>query len=82
MDEQTNLVKYVDPFTILAINPKGALRRIYTPFRVLCIHPAGTIPKDAWVFVDGVTQDQTDRLLYLVGGKLYLHSFFKLHVLF
>ena len=76
MEDNINIVKFLDPFTILAINSRGHLRRIYVPFRVQCIQPAGQIPKDAWVFVDAVWETKQDRLLNLVGGKLFPHSFF------
>jgi hypothetical protein len=58
------------------------MRQLYTPFRVLCIQQAGHIPQNAWVYVDGVSQDKSDKLLYLVGGKLYPYWGFRLQVLF
>jgi hypothetical protein len=82
MDDITNHVQFVDPFTVLVINAKGYMRQVYTPFRVQTILPAGQIPVNAWVYVDGVWQDKKDRLLYLVGGKLYPYWCFRLQILF
>jgi len=82
MADKINQVQFVDPFTVLVINAKGLMRQVYTPFRVQCIQPAGHIPVQAWVYVDGVWQDKTDRLLYLVGGKLYPYWCFRLQILF
>ena len=82
MDDKTTQVQFVDPFTVLVINAKGHMRQLYTPFRVLCIQQAGHIPQNAWVYVDGVWQDKTDKLLYLVGGKLYPYWCFRLQILF
>lgn len=82
MNDKPVKVQFVDPFTILCITERGAMRQIYTPFRVQCIQSAGTIPNNAWVYVDGVWQDKKDRLLYMIGGKLYAYHYFRLQILF
>lgn len=73
---------YVSNDSVLVINAKGKIRTLYTPFRVQCYQAVGTISTQAWVLVDGVYQDKTDRLHYQIGGKLYSYRHFRLQVLF
>jgi hypothetical protein len=73
---------YVSDHSLLVINKKGLMRKLYTPFRARCYHSVGNIPAQSWVYIDGVYQDKTDRLLYLIAGKLYSYRCFRLQVLF
>jgi hypothetical protein len=82
MDEKTTQVQFVDPFTVLVINAKGFMRQVYCPFRVICIQQVGHIPPNTWIYMDGVWEDKTNRLLYLVSGKLYPYYCFRLQILF
>jgi hypothetical protein len=61
---------YCDSSCILVINPKGAIRKIYTPFRVLELQDENS-EKEKWWFVDEVHIDKKDKLLYLIKGNLY-----------
>lgn len=81
-DKSPQVISFQNPFIVLVVNSKGYMRQVYTPFRVQCIKPAGQIPVNAWVYVDGVVQHKTDRLLYMVGGKLYPYWCFRLQILF
>ena len=82
MDDKPTQIQFVDPFTVLVVNSKGFMRQVYTPFRVQCIQTVGAIPNNAWVYVDGVWQDKKNRLLYMVGNKLYPYWHFRLQILF
>jgi hypothetical protein len=72
------LVKYYyyDEQSILLVNHKGKMRRLYTPFKVLCIDTIGGLRCGVWVFVDEVRHSAKDELIYLIQGKEYLHSSF------
>jgi hypothetical protein len=72
---------YCDSSCILVINPKGAIRKLYTPFRVLSIQEYET-KKEQWLFVDEVHIDKKDKLLYLINGKLYPYNGFQIRISF
>jgi hypothetical protein len=59
------------------INPKGAIRKIYTPFRLLEVQEEKS-EKEKWWFVDEVHIDKKDKLLYLNNG--YLYSYFNYQI--
>ncbi len=76
-------VYYHDPWSILVINPRGQVRKLYTPFRVLCIEPATNwLKKGAWVFVDEVKSSDKDELIFIVGGHQFLHRHFRIQINF
>jgi len=68
---------YCDSSCIVVINPKGAIRKIYTPFRVLELQEENS-EKEKWWFVDEVHIDKKDKLLYLING--HLHSYFNYQI--
>ena len=69
---------YVNPNTLLVVNPKGRIRILYTPFRVKCIDPLPTIRSNSWVYVDKVLTTSKDELKYIIHGKAYSYKFFHL----
>jgi hypothetical protein len=78
-------VFYNDINSILVINPKGMIRKLYTPFRVYCIANAAKVAKTAnesWVYVDEVHTDSTDKILYLINGEFYPYSRFHIKIHF
>ncbi len=75
-------VFYHDSKSILVINPKGHIRQLFTPFRVYRTAEIAVPAKGAWVYVDEVQIDKTDRLLYLIGGKLYPYHLFEIRIHF
>lgn len=81
MDNNTK-IKYINPLSVLVINTQGFIRQVYTPFRVQCLQQTGQIPALAWVYVDCIYEDEKDRLLYLVGGRLYPYRCFRLRIQF
>jgi len=74
-------VFYCDSSCVLAINQKGAIRKLCTPFRVIEVQEPET-RKPKWLFVDGVHPDRKDGLLYLINGKLYPYSGFLIRISF
>lgn len=76
-------VYYHDPWSILVINPKGHIRKLYAPFKVLCIEPASTwIKKGSWAFVDEVKTTREDELIFVVGGLQLSHRHFRIQISF
>ena len=71
---------YYDKNSILVINPKGRMRKLYCPFRVYPIANSAKpamFAKSHWVYVQEVHQDKIERLLFLINGKLHpYHEFF------
>jgi hypothetical protein len=76
-------VYYHDPWSILVINPKGHIRKLYAPFMVLCIEPtAPWLKKGAWVFVDEVKTTSEDELIFIIGGLQFPHRHFRIQINF
>ena len=53
MHKELHLQKY-NSNTLLLVNPKGHIRKLYIPFRVLYLKAVGRITKNTWVYVDEV----------------------------
>lgn len=76
-------VYYYDSGSILVINPKGKIRKLYTPFRVLCIETVNNwLKKGSWVFVDEVKTSAKDQLLFVVAGISFPHRHFQIQINF
>lgn len=73
---------YIDNQSLLVINPKGQLRRLYVPFRVRCINATDNIPEGSWVIVEEVWQDEKERLLFSVQGRLIAFCHFQIKIQF
>ena len=81
MEDNQCRIFYYDSSCILLVNSRGKIRKLFTPFRVYWTHPAGKV-KEKWLFVDEVHIDKTDRLLYLINGKLYPYFNFQIRISF
>lgn len=76
-------VYYHDQWSILVINPKGCMRKLYTPFKVICIEPAASwLKKGTWVFVDEVKTTRKDELVFVVGGLQFSYRHFRIQISF
>ena len=75
-------IVYYDTFSIAVINPSGKMRRLYCPFLVKCVNDIDEIQENSIVYVDQVFKDPDDLLTYLIGGNLYLYSFFRISIKF
>lgn len=67
---------YDEGFSILTINDKGKLKRIYTPFRVVCVIAVEGILPNTQVYVDEVRWNDEGMLFYVIFQKPYNHSHF------
>lgn len=68
--------KYENKNSLLVVNQKGVLRRLYTPFRVLCSAQVDLILVNTWVYVEEVHLGANNKLDYLIGDRFYSHSNF------
>jgi hypothetical protein len=71
---------YYDEESILLVNHKGKIRRLYTPFKVLCMETIDNLRCGVWVYVDAVRNSDKDELIYLIQGKEYLHFNFCIQI--
>lgn len=75
-------ILFYDSYSILLINPKGRMRRLYTPFRVACIEAVDDLFVNTLLFVDEIFEDPDDRLLYKINGNLYAYKHFTITINF
>jgi len=68
--------QFCDNSSILIINSKGLIRRLYTPFKVQCILPIEKIREGIWVYVEEIRSTPKDEIIYLIHGKEYRHFHF------
>lgn len=68
--------------SLVVVNEKGKLRRIYTPFRVLCFSSSGNITKNTWVYVTKISANDKRELLYLIGEEYHLFESFRIYINF
>jgi hypothetical protein len=73
---------YYDSFSIAVINASGKMRRLYCPYLVKCIHAIDEIEDNSSVYVEQVFKDPDEILTYLIGGKLYAYSNFRILINF
>jgi hypothetical protein len=76
MEKQLIKQYYCDPHSILLINPKGQIRRLFTPFKVQCITPIENIKYGVWVYVEEVRSSLNGQLIYYIGKKQYDYHYF------
>lgn len=68
----------IDPFSLLVVNPKGELRRIYCPFLVRCIIPIDDLILNQIYTVDMVSTDLSEHIFFSLRGKGYLYRRFEI----
>lgn len=69
-------IKNYDSQSLMLINAKGRLRRLYTPFRVQAIQPVGIIKTNRIVYVTAVIHDEHAKLLYrILNNWIPYHQF-------
>ena len=81
MNKELHL-QYYNSNTLLLVNPKEQIRKLYTPFRVLCLSAVDKITINTWVYVDEVLSNHKDELLYVIFGEAQPYKHFKLPVSF
>ncbi len=72
------LFKLVKEDSILVIDIKGALRRIYCPFSVICLVTFPDISEGEKVAVDAVKMTLSVKDVYIINGKAYFIIYFKI----
>lgn len=65
------LLNWVSSDTLLVIDKKGALRRIYCPFKVVSLVDYADINKGEKVFVDAIKLTVEIREVYIIRGTAY-----------
>jgi len=80
--EKVDFKSLIDPFSIMVINQKGYLRKLYCPFRVLCIEYYDNIPRNTWCFVDRVAADPKELILYKINGREISYRHFQIYISF
>jgi hypothetical protein len=82
MMKQSNKTGWVgrssEPQYITLIGPKGRTARLYCPFVAVCICPVGTIRKLQPVTVSAIRTTPERKLVYLIEGKGYYQSNFRI----
>lgn len=73
-------VQYCDNTSLLVINPRGAIRRVYAPIKALCVDPVDTIRNGIWIYIDEIRTTSKDELIYVINGKEYRHFHFAIQI--
>jgi hypothetical protein len=68
----------IDPFSILVVNFKGELKRIYCPFLARCRIPINNLLPNEVYIIDMVKTDLSEEIIFIIQGKPFLHSFFNI----
>ena len=68
----------IDPFSLLVVNTKGELRRIYCPFLVRCIFPIDILEINQSYIVDLVKNDRNELIIYAIDGMPYIYNYFEI----
>lgn len=75
-------INYVDPLSILVINPSGKMRQLFVPFKAQVIVRTANISLNTWVMVEEVRSDVTHKLLYRVGNNWWPYYAFRIAIHF
>lgn len=82
MMERVNIKVILDPNSILVVNQKGSLKKLYCPFRVISLRPIGNIPINSSCYVDQVFPDAQELIVYQIGNRLLGYSNFQIVISF
>ena len=72
------LLKWVNSDSILVIDKKGLLRRIYCPFKAICLMDFPAITKGEKVSVDAVKLTVEIKEVFIIRGVAYYIIYFKI----
>ena len=72
------LFKLVKDDSILVIDMKGALRRIYCPFKAVCLVEFPDITKGEKVAVMAVKLTMSVKEVYIIKGRAYFIIYFRI----
>lgn len=68
----------IDPFSLLVVNSKGELKRIYCPFLARCMIPINNLLQNEAYVIDMVKIDLSEEIIFIIQGRQYLHSCFNI----
>lgn len=68
----------IDPFSLLVVNSKGELKRIYCPFLARCMIPINNLLQNEAYVIDMVKTDLSEEIIFIIQGRQYLHSCFNI----
>jgi hypothetical protein len=72
------LLKWVSSDSLLVIDKKGALRRIYCPFKAICLVTFPDIKQGEKVSVDAIKLTVEIREVFIIKGTAYYILYFKI----
>lgn len=70
-NELYELLKYINPRTILIVNQHKKLMELYCPFKVYIKQDVGELKKGQYVFVDLVKVTPEIITVFIIDGKGY-----------
>ncbi len=73
---------YIDNRSILLVDSKGLIHRIYCPFRVVCIESVNGLKATHWYVVDEVNYNLVELLIYAIAGEYYSFKYFRFELTF
>lgn len=82
MEPKSHLFLYHDSLSLLVINPKGKIKKLFIPFRVKCIKSIDKIQVSTWVCVDSLSFSKQSPLLYMINGAWYRYDHFTIVINF
>jgi hypothetical protein len=68
--------------SLLVVNRKGIMRRLYVPFRVICIREAEGIRPYVQLYVEKVIGGIKGEINYIIFNRPYPHYFFHIIIQF
>ena len=78
---EQELDKYTSPRSLLYVDGRGTLRRLYCPFKVKCLIAVDSFRPGEVLQVNQVRMDAGNvRIIYLIQNKAVVHSYFTLVV--
>jgi hypothetical protein len=72
------LLNWVSSDSILVLDKKGALRRIYCPFKAICLVTFPEVKQGEKVSVDAVKLTVEVREVFIIKGTAYYILYFKI----
>ena len=79
-DELAELLKYINPRSILVVNHKNRLIELYCPFKVKALQSVGNIKKGQFLLVDEVKITPEIILVYIIEEKAYYYYHFNIMI--
>ncbi|WP_435356582.1 hypothetical protein [Emticicia sp. SJ17W-69] len=68
----------IDPFSILVVNARGELKRVYCPFLARCMIPRDDLVENQIYSVEMVKTEIAEEIFFIIRGKVYSHHRFVL----